>query len=218
MELLEYHVGHGYCHAWYLRRFLESVRVSEVLMPHAGLGLDCYVQWSSPIRRFSDLQVHTAVKRYIRRRKFFEMVRNGAVIPKQVTATELGLPERVLDVQNRKLLVDTISAHHLDCDIDFMEGIGLIGAARILQRQSQQYWLFEYVRRQKVINPELVYNAIILGCVDPEKQQYAIYVKELGLEHRYTSPVTRLNIGAELKLKVGNVTPRSGLLSFVRVV
>jgi hypothetical protein len=146
------------------------------------------------------------------------MVRNGAVIPKQVTATELGLPERVLDVQNRKLLVDTISAHDLDCDIDFMEGIGLIGAARILQRQSQQYWLFEYVRRQKVINPELVYNAIILGCVDPEKQQYAIYVKELGLEHRYTSPVTRLNIGAELKLKVGNVTPRSGLLSFVRVV
>jgi exoribonuclease II len=46
-----------YPHAWYARRFFNKVIVSEEIGPHYGMGLDCYVQWSSPIRRFTDLQV-----------------------------------------------------------------------------------------------------------------------------------------------------------------
>lgn len=46
-----------YPHAWYARRFFNKVTVSEEPGPHFGMGLDCYVQWTSPIRRLTDLQV-----------------------------------------------------------------------------------------------------------------------------------------------------------------
>lgn len=47
-----------YPHAWYARRFFNKVNVSEEPGSHFGMGLDCYVQWSSPIRRITDLQVN----------------------------------------------------------------------------------------------------------------------------------------------------------------
>jgi len=213
MELLEYNVGHGFCHAWYARRFLSSVSVTETVQPHSGLGLECYVQWSSPIRRFSDLQVHAAVKRYLRRRKVYELQK----IPHGITALDLGLPKSAVG-SDGSLTTDTITTDILDQDIDFMEGVGLIGAARTLQRQSQQYWLFEYIRREKEMDRNKIYNAVILGCVDPEKQQYAIYLKELGLEHRYSAPGGGVKIGAVVQLKVDKVAPRGGILSFFRVV
>ena len=59
-DLLQY--KHGYCHAWFARRFLSPVEIGPEPKPHFGLGIDCYVQWTSPIRRFGDLQVHAAVK------------------------------------------------------------------------------------------------------------------------------------------------------------
>ena len=46
-----------YPHAWYARRFFNKVTVSEEPGPHFGMGLDSYVQWTSPIRRLTDLQV-----------------------------------------------------------------------------------------------------------------------------------------------------------------
>ena len=52
-----YNMGKRYTHAWYARRFFNRVDVSEEPGPHFGMGLDCYVQWSSPIRRITDLQV-----------------------------------------------------------------------------------------------------------------------------------------------------------------
>ena len=53
-----------YPHAWYARRFFNKVIVSDQPGIHYGLGLDCYVQWTSPIRRITDLQVHSSIKRY----------------------------------------------------------------------------------------------------------------------------------------------------------
>ena len=217
MELLEYGVGHGFCQAWYARRFFESVSVTEMMLPHSGLGLDCYVQWSSPIRRFSDLQVHASVKRYLRRRKVYELLENGQKIPAGITALDLGLSDDVIE-HDGTFSADSVTSDMFDQDVDYLEGVGLIGAARTLQRQSQQYWLFEYVRRMRENDPETTFTGVVLGCVDPAKHQYAIYVKELGLEHRYSSPGGRLNIGADMPLKVHSVSPRSGLLSFVRVV
>lgn len=216
MNLLESNAGMGLCHAWYTRRFLESVSVKDSPKPHSGLGLNCYVQWSSPIRRFSDLQVHAAVKRYIRRCKVYDLLRSGTPIPVGVRAVDLGLP---LDAfQNGRLDAQSFSLEDLNQDLDFMDGIGLVGAGKKLQRQSQQYWLFEHVRRLKEENPETTFNVVILGCVDPDRYQFVIYVKELGLEHRYISPAGRMEPGTEFRVRVDSVNPRSGLLSFVRVV
>ena len=56
-DLKEENAGNGYCAAWYSRRFFNAVTVSVEPSRHSGMGLDCYVQWSSPIRRYGDLQV-----------------------------------------------------------------------------------------------------------------------------------------------------------------
>ena len=58
-----YNMGKRYPHAWYARRFFNKVVVSEEPGPHFGMGLDCYVQWSSPIRRITDLQVRSNFSR-----------------------------------------------------------------------------------------------------------------------------------------------------------
>jgi hypothetical protein len=147
----------------------------------------------------------------------YELLEAGSKIPSGISSLDLGLPEGLLNGDGT-FNGDSIASHDLDLDINYLEGVGLMGAARILQRQSQQYWLFEYVRRLREKHPEKTFRALVLGCVDPERQQYAIYVYELGLEHRYTSPAGRLQAGIQLRLKVDYVAPRSGILSFVRTV
>ena len=168
-----------------------------------------------PHSSVSDLQAHTSVKRALRRKRVSELIQKGESIPDGLVPQDFGWPfdEMPEDIAR----VTELSQDDLDQDINFLEGVGLIGAARTLQRQSQQYWLFEYVDRANRRQSNLTYTAVVLGCVDPERQQYAIYVYELGLEHRYTSP-GRLDPGVRLRLAVDSVYPRLGLLSFVRAV
>jgi len=222
-----------------MRRFLQSVKIStEGPLFHAGLGLRSYVQWTSPIRRFGDLQVHASVKRFLRRQRVYEQWEQqqqlqaqqpegqpsppGLALPAGIRPTDLGLPDEFFYTSEADgktyLAVDRIEPEMLDPDINYLEGVGLLGAAKTLQRQSQQYWLFEYIRRLFVQQPDRWYEAVILGCVDPEKQQYAIYVYALGLEHRYTSPGGPLDPGLKIRLRVDKVTPRHGILAFVRVL
>jgi len=215
LDLLEYNVGNGYCHAWYYRRFMQPMKVMEMPRPHAGLGLPVYVQWTSPIRRFSDLLVHISVKRYLRRKRVYELLKEGVDLPLEITAVDLGFPPG--SVCQGKITIDGVEESELDQDINFLEGIGLIGAARLLQRRSHEYWLFEYVQRLRTRNPDLIYTAIVLGMADPEKNQYAIYVEQLGLEHRYSAPGP-LNAGTKLQLKVDKISPRGGILSFVQAI
>lgn len=104
----------------------------------------------------------------------------------------------------------------LDSDIDFREGMGMVRASRNVQRNSQEYWLFEYLRRIVENNPEdAVFEAVVLGCVNPDRDLYAIYIHELGLEHRYLSEVGRLQPGTTLPLLVSSVSPRLGLLTMI---
>jgi len=216
MDLLEYNVGGGLCQAWYARRFFQSVKVTEVQCPHHGLGLSSYVQWTSPIRRFSDLQVHVSVKRFLRRERASRLFKDGKALPAEIEDRDLGLLAGT--IMDGKLAGDILIAENLDSDLDFLARIGFVGAARTLQRQSQQYWLYEYVRRLVSEHPLKVFSALVLGCIDHERRQYAIYLEELGLEHTYTSPAARLDPGKTLQLKVDRVLPRSGILSFVQVV
>jgi uncharacterized membrane protein len=152
----------------------------------------------------------------MRRQKVFEMVRRGLPIPPGITASDVGVATELM--ANGCFTKDEITPDDLDNDVNFLEGAGLIAVGKKLQRQSQQYWLFEHVRRLKEAKTGTTFKVIVLGCVDPEKNQFAIYVEELGLEHRLTSPGGRLEPGTELLVKVDNVSPRSGLLSFVIVV
>ncbi|KAL7574917.1 hypothetical protein ACA910_010745 [Epithemia clementina (nom. ined.)] len=214
-DLFEFNIGDGLCYSWYIRRFLQPVKVTETALPHSGLGLECYVQWTSPIRRYADLQVHSEVKRFLRRQRLNELLAAGSEIPPQITFRQFGLPSDA-DVSRQSIKDLHFADIQLDLDINFFEGAGLVGAARTLQRQSQQYWLFEHVARLFKSDRDVTFQALVLGCVDPEKQQYAIYVYDLGLEHRYLSG-GRLDVGTRMRLKIQSVYPRNNLLTFVRV-
>ena len=211
MDLLSYNLGGGYCHAWYARRFLSPVKVQENAMPHSGLGLGCYVQWTSPIRRYGDLQVHGAVKRYLRRQKVNELIDAKLPIPNGLTSVDLGCE---LPICTAEGTFAWCNQEKIDADIDYSDRIALMSAARNLQRSSQKYWLLEYVRRLREIKPDKRYNALVLGCTDPARRQYAIYIYELGFEYRYVSPLGSLRAGALLKLKVASVFPRNEQLMF----
>jgi len=215
-DLLESNAGDGYCHAWYSRRFFQPVKVSETLAPHHGLGLDCYVQWTSPIRRFGDLQAHSAVKRYIRRKRINELMEEGKPLPPDLSEVDIGcqIPVPVKVDDDGRILEYECDSTSIDEDIDFKVGQGLIGAARQLQRKSQQYWLFEYISRLQNEDPDkAVFDAVVLGCADYERNQYAVYLPELGLEHRYLSQKGSMDPGDKLRLKAASVYPSTGLMS-----
>ena len=211
MDLLECNIGDGYCHAWYSRRFLSPAKVTPGASSHSGLGLDCYVQWSSPIRRLQDLQVHAAVKRFIRRQKVIDLLANGEKIPTEITSEDLGCELRSPNNDGKVEL----SLENIDKDIDYSDKIKLLGPAKFVMRNTNKFWMLEYVRRLKDADPELTLEALVLGCVNPDKRQYAIYIYELGLEWRYTSPVG-IQAGDRFKIRIGDVIPANGQMAVVR--
>ena len=197
----------GYPQAWYARRFFNKAIVSEEYGGHFGLGLDCYVQWSSPIRRLTDLQVHSAVKRYLRRKKVNQMLREGAVIPTQLSDNDLGY--KIENISNS----DENRRNHIDL-IDYRAGLGKIFSARPIQFSSSRYWRYEHVRRlvEESDDDEVAFECVVLGCINTDRLQYAVYLYELGLEHRYVSPSGKLEDGQRLRVKVESVNPRIELL------
>jgi len=170
------------------------------------MGLDCYVQWSSPIRRITDLQVHAALKRYLRRKRVNEMLREGITIPSSVTKMDLGCDLPAEKSQKHCREIDSI---------DYTSGLGMIFAGRPIQFSSSNYWLFEYIRRLvSSSDEEVMFESVVLGCINKERFHYAIYVYELGLEHRYLSETGKLDEGKKLWLKVASVNPKMELLTF----
>ena len=211
MDLLENNIGDGYCHAWYSRRFLTPAKVTADANPHSGLGLGCYVQWTSPIRRFQDLQAHAAVKRFIRRQKVVDLVKNGQEIPASITSEELGC-----DIPTMKDGKVELNLEDIDKDIDYSDRTMLLKPATFVMRNSNKFWMLEYVRRIKESDPERTLEVLVLGCINPAKRQYSVYIYDLGLEWRYTSPVG-IQAGDRFKTRLGNVLPQNGQMTLVRV-
>ncbi|CAJ1962493.1 unnamed protein product [Cylindrotheca closterium] len=208
-DLLNNDTGGGLCHAWYARRFFSPAEIREVPSPHSGLGIECYTQWSSPIRRFGDLQVHATIKRYLRRKRMMEMKLNGSTIPSNITFNDIGCDPELFATEATLPLLNMT-----DTDIDFTHGLASLKAARVVQRSSQTYWMLEFIRR---IDRSKTFEAVILGCRNPSRKQYMIYIHELGLEWQYTSPVDNLTSGTRMVVKATNILPRNGQMTLVRV-
>lgn len=49
-----------------LRRLMKRSQLTGVPSPHAGLGLDFYIQATSPLRRYQDLVIHQQLRAYLR--------------------------------------------------------------------------------------------------------------------------------------------------------
>ena len=148
------------------------------------------------------------MKRYLRRKRVNAMLRKGMPLPPELSSMDLGC-----DISN--IQQPTKSPAIVD-PIDYSSGLGQIFAARPIQFSSSNYWLFEYIRRKidRSSDEEVMFESVVLGCVNQERFQYAVYVFELGLEHRYLSETGKLEEGKRLWLKVSSVNPRMELLTF----
>jgi hypothetical protein len=60
------------------------------------------------------------------------------------------------------------------------------------------------------------FQALVLGCTNPSRRQYAIYIHELGFECTYLSSVGYLQAGTCFQIMVANVLPRNGQVTFTR--
>jgi exoribonuclease-2 len=56
----------GPCRSWLAIRSTSRSRVSSTPDPHGGLGLDMYVQATSPVRRYADFALHHQLKAHLR--------------------------------------------------------------------------------------------------------------------------------------------------------
>ena len=209
IDLLEHNIGDGYCHAWYTRRFLTAAKISPDAYPHSGLGLACYVQWTSPIRRFQDLQVHATVKRFVRRQKVIDLLNSGQEVPTGITSEDLGCELALLNK-------DELDPEDIDSDIDYSDKVKLLKPATFVMRNSNKFWMLEYIRRVKETDPQRTLEVLVCGCINPSKRQYAVFIYELGLEWRYNSPVG-IQAGDRFKARIGNVLPQNGQMTLVRV-
>ena len=144
-------------------------------------------------------------------------MKEGLEIPHSLTHVDLGCPVPILDSSTGEYHVygDQLT---IDSDIDYDSRATVLLAARTLQRQSQRYWLLEFLRRRKDKNQKVTYDALILGCIDPERRQYAVYLYELGFECKYSTPLGSLRAGDIIPLKVTTVFPRSGQLILSRAL
>jgi len=57
---------HGLAGMYALRRFMKRSQLTSVPSPHAGSGLDLYIQSTSPLRRYQDLVIHQQLRAYLR--------------------------------------------------------------------------------------------------------------------------------------------------------
>lgn len=121
------------------------------------------MQWTSPIRRFTDLQVHSAVKRYIRAKAINQLVWNQKPIPDKVNLTQ---------------------AVGLDDKINYKVGLTQMALSRKIQRESERRWIYEYLRRKICHDKSLSFEGIVLGCIESQRKLYIIYLPEIGLEVR----------------------------------
>jgi hypothetical protein len=125
-------------------------------------------------------QVHAALKRYLRRKQVNELLLKDIQIPTEVNSLDLGYDISQLDRDTADLQFATIDP------IDYKSGLGMIFAARPIQSSSSNFWLYEYIRQKVEDNDsEVMFESIVLGCVDNDRFQYAIYVYELGWVHKY---------------------------------
>lgn len=152
----------------------------------------------------------------MRREQINNFILEGKSIPTEITALDLGckLPIELLDENNEAQKGTHTEVDDDDLPIDFNEGGALFRAGRPLQRNAQQYWMYEYIRRLVNQDPkeEVAFECMVLGCVDTDRDLYVVYVHELGLEHKYLSEIGPLQPGHSFWLKVLSVNPRQGLL------
>jgi exoribonuclease-2 len=147
----------GPCRAWLAIRSTRRSQISSTAQPHGGLGLDYYVQATSPVRRYSDLALHHQLKAHLR----------GDV-----------LPFPALNTGDADADGGGGGASEI---IRFAQDGGKV--AKLLERSANDYWLREFLRR-RAGQPVSV---LVLSGDRRRTDLYKLLLTELGGIITYTS-------------------------------
>lgn len=180
----------GPCRSWLaIRSTTKTVVSANGDWAHEGLGLDAYVQATSPVRRYGDLSVHYQLKAFLR----------GDGGHRDLPFTAGGVVEEengAGDGDNgTNAMVEKEDIVRLSQEAGSM--------ARQLERSANDYWLKEFLRR-RAGEPVSVF---ILGADRKLRDTYKVLLPDLGAIFDYTS--TRpLEVGSQIELIPG----QTGLL------
>jgi len=180
----------GPCRSWLaIRSTTKTVISANGNWAHEGLGLDAYVQATSPVRRFGDLAVHYQIKAFLRG--------DGGIGDLPFTAGG-AVEEESRDGDNNNSGTTIIEKKDI---VRLLQESGTM--ARQLERSANDYWLKEYLRR-RAGEPVSVF---ILGADRKVRDMYKVLLPDLGAILDYTSS-RPLEVGSQIEVTPG----RTGLL------
>jgi len=163
----------GPCRSWLAIRSTTRTVVSGVAWPHEGLGLDAYVQATSPVRRYADLAVHYQIKAFLR----------GDDLPFNGEGDAAATGEEEGEEGKEDI-------------VQLSRDGG--STARQVERAANDYWLREFLRR-RAGEPVAVY---VLGADRRARDTYKVLLPELGAMFDYTS-TRPLEVGSQVELVPG---------------
>mmetsp|Transcript_58713 Transcript_58713/g.117935 ORF Transcript_58713/g.117935 Transcript_58713/m.117935 type:complete len:448 (-) Transcript_58713:114-1457(-) len=216
--------GHPWCRNAYMRKFLKRVALKSSPGPHWGLGLDHYVQWTSPLRRHNDLVVHWQLKAWL-----LQQQDNKALTPPvqmeqrdqevSVTFNENKTPGKGARSPQGSFPVKT----HEEM-VAFMTDRGIITRrAATVQRGGDSYWIYEFLRQS--MRKGRVFEAVVIGPDRPSYEtDWRVVLLELGVELPFSSlgigadgSSQRVENGENLYLRVEACEPRTQKITLRRV-
>ncbi|GIW73167.1 MAG: ribonuclease [Planctomycetota bacterium] len=156
-------------YAYEVRRRLGRTELRTEPAPHATLGVEAYVQITSPIRRYQDL-----------------------VLQRQLAAAIAGEPPPY----DRQQIVELMGASE-----------AALGEALQVVRESEQYWLLQYLRQSE----QRLYEAEVVAHTRDGKA--LLVIPELDLRHALRVPEP-LAPGTRVILELLAAHPRRGEVSF----
>lgn len=156
------------------RNAAPSVTTTEP-MEHASLGVDSYVQLTSPIRRSLDLLAHFQIKAFVR----------GGEYP--------------------------FSEEEVRSEITRNQEVGR--ELRQIENKARKYWQLEFLKRQ---GAAAEHRAIFLRTLKDDDRLALVYLLDYGIQLAASVP-PRLKLATEIRVRIPNVNPRTGVVRAVCV-
>mmetsp|Transcript_25450 Transcript_25450/g.57140 ORF Transcript_25450/g.57140 Transcript_25450/m.57140 type:complete len:953 (+) Transcript_25450:221-3079(+) len=225
------------CRSAYLRKFMRRTDIKPSPGKHWSMGVEHYVQWTSPLRRQLDLATHWQLKGWLLdewTKSSGENQSGGDRTPKggagllfggggsegpMEPGANNGKPPRGFFTRLDKAgLAQVLAARS-----------GPARRANAVQRGATQYWIHEHLRRRVASAASTEgsssssgaggnnFEALVLGPAPPSyASDYRVLLLDLGLELAFQGPVG-LSPGARIHLAVGACNPRRRTLTLVQV-
>lgn len=160
----------GPCRSWLAIRSTTRSQILSTPRPHDGLGLDLYVQATSPVRRYADLALHHQLKAHLR----------GDSLP-----FPANIDEGDAEGNRRSNSATTM--------LRLAQDGGQI--PRLLERPANDYWLREFLRRRGGEQTEV----LVLSGDRWKEDLYKLFLPELGAIVTYKSSRS-LAVGSQIDM------------------